>query len=1483
MDSETVLKSFDILLKFQQCDIWEVRHGSLLGLKYLIAVRKDLIEIIVPQSIDPILKGLGDTYDDVRAVASDALLPVTEEVSRICIDRLPKILSILWDILLDLDDLTASTNSVMNLLAEFYSMPITADATYKMLEEKQQLQTTTDPLATLVPRLWPFLLHNIASVRLATLKTLIKLFSINHTSNSWMISIIPSGLQYTFQTILLETKPEIIQSAIEFWKIFISKMDSKVASESVEQLIELWLNLLSTPVGCPLNTNGLIIPEYSSLSLSMEGNQNKQQQQQQQQMIDLNSDDDDGDLILESKSSSKGRKGKKTNNKRKRSYKSKDTPSKKKFRSQDGDVIDVSSTAQIQSKSTPLMRDNGCDALGFLFNSIPIENLLKSYSYLQTFLTQQSGNQRLIAGLILESIGNLNNENNQEKSLPDEIYNRLLEILSESVNYSELFPYSQQMLNDYNVLIQSMISFGAPANVFQRNFENIDMKIIHYTATTQFCQFMEQLSNHIDESTKGQLNARQQQLLSSIDQIQNLEIHYTTSIRGVIASVIVAWKKLPQQLNPIIRSLMNGIKKESVQSLQKRFAFGIASLIKQIINRKPCPNSKIISNICSSISTNIQPNLQITESSDPPTLQVQNNSNSSAMIEKEISHRGAEYSLESLAKVFDDKLFDQLPTLKNILLSIQSFISKENNDFKKLLEILQIYLILLPVVSPKLHGFFLENFPLFFTLVQNSKTIQRTAIARVVGMYCKIITLDCMKLVISDLLPFLSKTNDENARLGVSECIQFIIEYLDMKVIPYIVFLVVPTLGRMSDPSICVRKLVTNSFATLVRLMPLESGIEDPDGFTEQMKIQKQNERRFLEQLLDGSKLDQYTLPIPVNAQLRKYQQEGLNWLAFLQKYKLHGILCDDMGLGKTLQTLCIVVSDNYQRKQNFEKTKNPEHTILPSMIVCPPTVVGHWFHETKKFFDKYAKAILYTGTPSERSAIRDDIVKHDIIICSYDILRNDIQFLEQIYWNYCVLDEGHIIRNSKTKITQAAKKINANHRLILSGTPIQNNVLELWSLFDFLMPGFLGTEKQFNQIYGKPIIASRDPKCSQRDQERGTFALESLHRQVLPFLLRRVKEDVLHDLPPKIIQDYYCELSTLQKRLYEDFATSPTCKDIQSNISSSSSSTNTTTTVAEPQTKKKKSTHIFQALQYLRKLCNHPLLVLNPQHPEYHSVMSSLAKSNDSLHSLNHAPKLMALKELLTECGIGNHNSSSSSNLNASSSQNNNLEIVPSASIVQHRVLIFAQLKKMLDIIEKDLLKQFFPSVSYLRLDGGVHTNKRHDIVTQFNDDPTIDILLLTTHVGGLGLNLTGADTVIFVEHDWNPMKDLQAMDRAHRLGQTKVVNVYRLITKGTLEEKIMGLQKFKLNIANSVVNQENSSLRTMDTNQLLDLFDVSSADDKQNSNDNSGVDEFGNLNSSTKKQTANQVVENLEELWDETVYSEEYDLDNFVSSLKK
>jgi len=493
----------------------------------------------------------------------------------------------------------------------------------------------------------------------------------------------------------------------------------------------------------------------------------------------------------------------------------------------------------------------------------------------------------------------------------------------------------------------------------------------------------------------------------------------------------------------------------------------------------------------------------------------------------------------------------------------------------------------------------------------------------------------------------------------------------------------------------------------------------------------------------------------------------------------------------------------------------------------------------------------VYNGNMTQRLGLRKELLTEIrnikdqcnlAVITSYEIVRSDIELFKLCHWNYLVLDEGHAIRNAKTKTTLAIKSLQAHHRLILSGTPIQNSVIELWSLFDFLMPGFLGSEKLFNNKYTKPIVGSRgsdhggSKSVSKESKEAGVLAMEALHRQVLPFILRRMKEDVLKDLPPKITQDYYCQLSPIQQLLYEDFAKEQKDKN------------------------KNDKSHIFAALQYLRKVCNHPKLVLqNSDHKHYNLVQKLLAESNSNLNALSHATKLPALKQLLNECGIGTNDNDQDC----------------SRVVGQHRALVFCQLKAMMDIVENDLFKANMSNVTYLRLDGSVPPADRHEIVTKFNNDVSIDLLLLSTSVGGLGLNLTGADTVIFVEHDWNPMKDLQAMDRAHRIGQKKVVNVYRLITRNTLEEKILGLQKFKLKTANSVITKDNSSLSSMATDQVFDLFSLDEANDINDASDgdeNSGDDK--------KSKGMKALLENLPELWDDSQYTSEYNMDTYSSS---
>ncbi|XP_040342843.1 TATA-binding protein-associated factor 172 [Herpailurus yagouaroundi] len=1215
MNETGVHKTVDVLLKLLTQEQWEVRHGGLLGIKYALAVRQDVINTLLPKVLTRIIEGLQDFDDDVRAVAAASLVPVVESLVDLQTQKVPFIINTLWDALLELDDLTASTNSIMTLLSSLLTYP------------QVQQCSIQQSLTVLVPRVWPFLHHTISSVRRAALETLFT---------------------------LLSTQDQV-------------------------------------------RTNNYVTTVFNEVTSSFDLNPQVLQQ-------------------LDSK------------------------------------------RQQVQMTVT---------------------------------------------------------ETNQEW------------------------------------------------------------------------------------------------------QVLQLRVH------TFAACAVVSLQQLPEKLNPIIKPLMETIKKEENTLVQNYAAQCIAKLLQQCTTRTPCPNSKIIKNLCSSLC--VDPYLTPCVTCPVPTQSGQDNSKGSnsekdgmhhtvtkhrgiitlyrhqkaafaitsrrgptpkavkaqiadlpagssgnILVELDeaqkpylVQRRGAEFALTTIVKHFGGEMAVKLPHLWDAMVGpLRNTININNFDGKSLLEkgdgpaqelvnSLQVFETAAASMDSELHPLLVQHLPHLYMCLQYPSTAVRHMAARCVGIMSKIATMETMNIFLEKVLPWLGAIDDNIKQEGAIEALACVMEQLDVGIVPYIVLLVVPVLGRMSDQTDSVRFMATQCFATLIRLMPLEAGIPDPPNMSEELIQLKAKERHFLEQLLDGKKLENYKIPVPINAELRKYQQDGVNWLAFLNKYKLHGILCDDMGLGKTLQSICILAGDHCHRAQEYARSKLAECMPLPSLVVCPPTLTGHWVDEVGKFCSKeYLNPLHYTGPPTERIRLQHQVKRHNLIVASYDVVRNDIDFFRNIKFNYCILDEGHVIKNGKTKLSKAVKQLTANYRIILSGTPIQNNVLELWSLFDFLMPGFLGTERQFAARYGKPILASRDARSSSREQEAGVLAMDALHRQVLPFLLRRMKEDVLQDLPPKIIQDYYCTLSPLQVQLYEDFAKSRAKCDVDETVSSAALSEET------EKPKLKATGHVFQALQYLRKLCNHPALVLTPQHPEFKSTTEKLAIQNSSLHDIQHAPKLSALKQLLLDCGLGNGSTSESGT---------------ESVVAQHRILIFCQLKSMLDIVEHDLLKPHLPSVTYLRLDGSIPPGQRHSIVSRFNNDPSIDVLLLTTHVGGLGLNLTGADTVVFVEHDWNPMRDLQAMDRAHRIGQKRVVNVYRLITRGTLEEKIMGLQKFKMNIANTVISQENSSLQSMGTDQLLDLFTL----------DKDGKAEKADTSTSGKA-SMKSVLENLSDLWDQEQYDSEYSLENFMHSLK-
>ncbi|KAK6487599.1 TATA-binding protein-associated factor 172-like [Huso huso] len=1467
MNERGVKHTVDTLLKLLTEEQWEVRHGGLLGIKYALAVRQDLIGALLPKVLPAITEGLQDLDDDVRAVAAAALIPVVDGLVHLQAIKVPFIVNTLWDALLELDDLTASTNSIMTLLSSLL--------TYPQIRQCSIQQSLT----VLVPRVWPFLHHTISSVRKAALETLFTLLSKEDQScAAWLTPILQDMLRHIFQSCILESNQEILDLIQRVWTELIRQAPLQYVVAAACPWMGAWLCLMMQPSHMPIDLNMLLEVKAKSKEktcgkLRQGPNQVKEVIQEYIAGADTISED----------------------------------PATRDYFVMRARMM----AAKLLGALCRCICDPGVNALSQEIK--PSESLAQLLLF---HLNSKSALQRIAVALVLCEWTVLHKDC---KAVSSAVQPRLLAILSEHLYYDEIAIPFTRMQNE----CKQLMALLADANLDVSNRVNCSVFTID--------QANELVTTIFNESTAAinlkskpfeQLDSKRQQVQMTVMetnqewQMLHLRVHMFT------ACAIVNLQLLPDKLNPVIKPLMEAVKKEDNTLVQSYAATFIAKLLQQCIPRTPCPNPKILKNLCSSVCVDplITPTagcpvpapisqenskgvnsekdgmhhtvnktkgiltlyqhqkaaFAITSRRGPTpkalksqTTDLPAGSSASGEIDEAkkpclVQRRGADFTLTTIARHFGSEFISGLPHLWDSMVGpLRSSIDVENFDGEMLLKkgdgaaqelvnSLQVLEITAGSMSSELHPLLLQYLPDLCTCLQHPFTAVRHMAARCVGVLSKIATMETMNVFLERVLPWLGAINDNTKQEGAIEAMACVMEQLDVNIVPYIVLLVVPVLGRMSDQTDSVRFMATQCFATLIRLMPLEAGIPNPPNMSEDLIRQKAKERHFLEQLLDGRKLENYKIPVPIKAELRKYQQDGVNWLSFLNKYKLHGILCDDMGLGKTLQSICILAGDYYLRAQEYTKSKAANCSPLPSLVVCPPTLTGHWVDEVGKFCSReYLNPLHYTGPPTERARLQHQVKKHNLVVASYDVVRNDIDFFRNIQFNYCILDEGHVIKNGKTKLSKAVKQLAANYRIILSGTPIQNNVLELWSLFDYLMPGFLGTERQFAARYGKPILASRDARSSSREQEAGVLAMEALHRQVLPFLLRRMKEDVLQDLPPKIIQDYYCNLSPLQIQLYEDFAKSRAKVDLDDTLSPA------TAPQENEQPKLKPAGHVFQALQYLRKLCNHPALVLMPQHPEHKRITEQLAAQRTTLRDIQHAPKLSALKQLLLDCGLGNGGTT---------------EGGTEAVVAQHRILIFCQLKSMLDIVEHHLLKAHLPSVTYLRLDGSVPAGQRHSIVSRFNNDPSIDVLLLTTHVGGLGLNLTGADTVVFVEHDWNPMRDLQAMDRAHRIGQKRVVNVYRLITRGTLEEKIMGLQKFKMSIANTVISQENASLQSMGTDQLLNLFTLEKEEKAGK----------GEAPGSSGKTSAKSVLDNLGDLWSEEQYDTEYNLDSFMYSLK-
>ncbi|EPX74092.1 TATA-binding protein associated factor Mot1 [Schizosaccharomyces octosporus yFS286] len=1467
--------------------VWEAAHGGMLGIKYLVAMKYPMFfsqSFYLDSLIDIVIQGLANNDDDVRAVSALTLLPVADKLVAGKLDSCRQLLNVLWDCLDDVkDDLSSSTASVMDLLSCLCS--------YAEVMELMQENASTDSkrsFRTLVPRLFYLMRYTLSGVRRSVIYALSKfVFTKAPKLNSWITGL---TLRLCFQNVLLEQQDDIFQSSFNLAHDIIDALfyhGTDKFTEMMKPHIEAMLKVTMTPIGStrhpyPIDTSLLIKPSGQPYA------------------IRSTSQDRNSKFMFDLPSRRKQRRHAESDSGSSFSY-SVDEPML------NGDVEFVGEERMLRC------RLGAASILGAILGRWKRDEILPIFeSPLKLCLSSPFSTPVVLCSRLIEEFFAFKDSDLaiQKEKFHQMLCDQFTTIPRET--YANLVPQLHIVRAQCNALLNTFVDLGrasrnkipvlavvvkGDADAGPNAFGIDDAeKIIGPTFESLFSTL-----SPSQKSVSGKTFSEMKLLVS--DEVSMYKDHKDTidiQCAAALASGIVSYEKLPKKLNPIIKGIMESIKKERFSCLQRHSAMAMMKLISSCYKEsRQNISEKIVKNLCAYVCMDTSETPIFEESEKRGILSISNSESEVEEIdgekigkvtEGEVDERrktrssstekdaailqrvGAQLTLQLMASTFRNRLFEDVPVLSQCLFSPIKRFSEEgiptDADGKKdhtfgqdLLDAMSILRFLVPNLDADLCGYITDILPHLLPAVCCEYSSIRFMVAKCLASVSDSVTAGskALRMLVENIVPLLGDPTNITHRQGAIECIYQVVQRLGVRVLPYVLYLIIPLLGRMSDSDKDVRTLATSSFATLVKLVPLEAGIPDPVDLPQELIDSREKERRFLEQMLNPTKVDSFVMPVAINADLRKYQQEGVNWLAFLNKYELHGILCDDMGLGKTLQTICVVASDHHNRQKAFEETKSPRYAHAPSLVVCPSTLAGHWQQELLTYAP-FLKVLLYVGPPTDRSKLRKQLKVVDVVVTSYDICRNDMDSLVKVDWNYCVLDEGHVIKNARAKLTKAVKCLRSYHRLILSGTPIQNNVLELWSLFDFLMPGFLGTEKIFHERFVKPIAASRDAKSSSKERERGTLALEAIHKQVLPFLLRRLKEDVLADLPPKIIQDYYCEMSDLQRKLHNEFISQLNInEELEVNVDEEENK--------KPAKKKSPKGHIFQALQYMRKLCNHPALILTEKHPKRDEISKQLQKEHSTLHDLKHAPKLLALGQLLKDCGIGD-----------TSYSGGGVDSTLTNPVSEHRVLIFCQLKDMLDMVEKDLLQATMPSVSYMRLDGSVEPTKRQEAVTKFNNDPSIDVLLLTTHVGGLGLNLTGADTVIFVEHDWNPMRDLQAMDRAHRIGQKKVVNVYRLITKDCLEEKIMGLQRFKMNVASTVVNQQNNGLASIGTDQILDLFDTNADEQKADEKKQKILDTDNQGLSSTSK----KALEGLPEMWDESQY-DEFNLDGFISSLPK
>ena len=486
-----------------------------------------------------------------------------------------------------------------------------------------------------------------------------------------------------------------------------------------------------------------------------------------------------------------------------------------------------------------------------------------------------------------------------------------------------------------------------------------------------------------------------------------------------------------------------------------------------------------------------------------------------------------------------------------------------------------------------------------------------------------------------------------------------------------------------------------------------------------------------------------YEVPDAMKPILRDYQKTGYRWLCTIAQLGFGGILADDMGLGKTLQIITLLEHARLEAiSKTVDLTDTASHTACPppvSLIVCPSSLVYNWDSEIEHFAPNL-KTLLITGTAQERQELLTHYADYDVLITSYDMLKRDIARYDNLHFHYQIIDEAQYIKNHRTQAARSVCSIHSVTRFALTGTPIENRLSELWSIFEYLMPGFLYPYAYFRSELEQPIVENKDQIAATR-----------LQQLVRPFIMRRLKTDVLKELPDKLEHAVYAQMTDEQNKLY----TANTLK-LQKDLEQQSDSMFKTSKI-----------QILAELTKLRQLCCDPSLI----YQNYHGGSAKL-----------------------DTC----------------------IQLIENAMAGGHKILLFSQFTSMLDVIERRLKAE---RILYYRLDGSTKSEQRTRLVNAFNENK-IPVFLISLKAGGTGLNLTGADIVIHYDPWWNAAAQNQATDRAHRIGQTHTVTVYKLIARHTIEEKILELQENKKTLSDQILSEKGVTASQLTKEELLQIL---------------------------------------------------------------